>query len=250
MTLESIPIAVETSSVQIGNNTVFTSTDNGCQESDDSAYQQELVKACSFYQSVDNDSTSGTIVPNNFQQPPSTPPQYTPKKYHILDLVMFENNDIHQPTSESDIEYVIPDFVSVSFNLDFGNLRIQLSSILPDSYVDNVIFKRNFKQLTSCTIYPTYMSQILCNPCNSDVIVTCKDQLYGQEQKQWERELSQLTIVDKPIESELEIFVHDKIHKTNLYYKFKDWQYTEFKRCLSFGVSEGRVLRGQLLIAT
>lgn len=157
-------------------------------------------------------------------------------KYNIIELfclvddeIFFEEKQVH--------------LTDLSFNLDFGNLKITYYKIPPDAIEDHVIFKTSMNTLISGTIYPSSAFRIMNSEEKS---IVCMEQLINKTNEQWQRERPMVKVIKNP-DNTYSVIIYN--HNKNSYqYDFKDWQKQAFENSLEFVYNQGFNLRGQKIL--
>jgi len=169
-----------------------------------------------------------------FQQPA---PVQNQQKYKIIDLFWLINSKFYakQQPVQSEAHFVI-----ISFNIDFGNLRISFFNLTNNSIQGNIVYLENLKRLVSGTIYPatafnTYNSQRLA--------ITCLEQLFRQiPGAQWQQERPVCTIEKN--EEKIRFIVKDPKYGS-YFYDFTGWQRDAFLHACKFTFTKGFELLAQ-----
>lgn len=135
--------------------------------------------------------------------------------------------------------------VVLSFNADFGNLRIVFNEIGNSAIVDNIIFNKSLKQTIVGTMYPYSCIQTVRGPNDK---FSCMEQLINNTGESWlkNRPISVITKTDDCIKLEIYDMQHEKI----FFYNFIDWQKEAFIKALEYTYNEGLNVRGQKLISS
>jgi hypothetical protein len=158
-------------------------------------------------------------------------------KYKIFDLFWLINPKFYsqQQPIQSEAHVVI-----MSYNVDFGNLRISFFQLTKDSIQGNLIYFENLKRLVTGTVYPASAFNI----CNSPTLsMTCLEQLFKQIQgATWQQERPKC-VVEKSAEI-IRFTINDPKYG-NYFYDFKGWQYKAFLYACNFIYTEGFRLFGQ-----
>lgn len=154
-------------------------------------------------------------------------------KYNIIELfylideeVFFKDKQVH--------------CVDLSFNMDFGNLKISFFELTSESINNHVIFKTSMKLLISGTIYPSSAFRVLNS---NETKIVCMEQLINNTNEQWQKERPMVEINHDLEKDNYSVTIYD--HLKNKYtYIFKDWQKKAFEKSLKFVYNEGLNLKG------
>lgn len=103
-------------------------------------------------------------------------------RYHMMDLFWL----INQKMGKQELHPREAHFTTISFNIDFGNLRINLYSIPKGAIVNNVVFNQSLNLLTYGTIYPSSCYRLV-NSSNIEQFI-CMEQLFNKTGEQWQKE--------------------------------------------------------------
>ena len=172
-------------------------------------------------------------------------------QYHIIDLFWLINpkygrNDMNQEEAH---------FCQISFNIDFGNLKITLYKIPNGALQGHRLYLMSLHRLTSGTIYPSsifnliYSSQRIPKMQDKDINspdsiepikFTCLEQLIQHTGENWQnnRPLCHFTISHNII-----LHIRDPLSGT-FYYEFKGWQKKAILHAAQFVVDNGYILTG------
>lgn len=162
--------------------------------------------------------------------------------YHIMDLFWLINSNYKNKELLKDGE---AEFITVSFNMDFGNLRIAMYSIPEDALHQNVVFQQSLKRLVAGTIYPASCMKIT-SQCNSDNPIVCMEQLITNTGEQWQRERP-ITVVHKSDEL-IKVEIIDPSANNKFFFNFSNWQLESFINACQFVYTQGFQLHGQNII--
>lgn len=170
--------------------------------------------------------------------------QKTP--YHIIDLFWFINPNLSNrqefPVEESH-------FCQVSYNIDFGNIKITLFKIPNGALQGHVIFLMSLLRLTSGTIYPSSLFKLINESeknqsPNELSTFTCLEQLVVKTGEPWQ---SNRPVCTFQVNSDIILTITDK-NSGQFYYKFSDWQKKAIIHAAKFATNQGYVLTGNLNI--
>jgi hypothetical protein len=163
------------------------------------------------------------------------------KNYHIID--MFWLNYEGDETINDNPNLV--EFVIISYNLDFGNLRITFHQIPDNAINNNVVFNQSLKLLVAGTIYPSSAFKAI----HTKKPFTCIEQLIIRSGEKWEKERP-ITAIQNTSEDEnnlsFTIAITNVIDDQQFIYEFKDWQAKALYSCLEHTYKQGLLMRGQV----
>ncbi len=162
------------------------------------------------------------------------------KNYHIIDIFWLNyEGDESVKDNKNLVEFII-----ISYNIDFGNLKINLYQI-PNNAVDgNVVFNQSLKLLVSGTIYPSSCFKTL----NYFEPFNCIEQLIIRNNEKWEKERPIVAIYNNKDDDKINLKITNVIDKEDYYYVFEGWQKEAFEKCLKYTYEQGLNLRGGLSI--
>jgi len=169
--------------------------------------------------------------------------QPTVNKYNILDIFWLLNPNYLKNQIDKQSSKVEAEFVTLSYNLDFGNIKINLYNINPDSIQNNVIFLQSMTLLVSGTIYPASAFKIL--NITEDVKFTCIEQLITNTNENWQKERPIVQL--EKSNNYINLNIHNKQTNKTYYYTFKDWQLKAFQSALKLTYTNGLNLRANIL---
>lgn len=168
-------------------------------------------------------------TPNNPEFIPPT--QQDKQKYKIVDLFWLINPKLYakQQPVQSEAHFVI-----LSFNLDFGNLRVSFFNLTNNSIQGNIIYLENCKRTVAGTMYPA----TAFNVCNSPRLSTiCLEQLFRQiPGANWQQERPVCTVEKN--EEKIRFTVKDPKFGT-YFYDFVSWQRDAFLHACNFAYTKG-----------
>ena len=163
------------------------------------------------------------------------------KNYHIVDMFWLNYEGIKTIKEDSNLV----EFVIISYNLDFGNLRISFYQIPDNAIYNNIVFNQSLKLLVAGTIYPTsaFKAIYIKEP------FTCIEQLIIRNNEKWEKERPITAIQNTSIdENNLSfiIAITNVVDNQQFIYEFKDWQAKSLYSCLEHTYKQGLIMRGQV----
>ena len=128
-------------------------------------------------------------------------------------------------------------FSSISFNINFGNLRIELGTMSNESLQGHLICLNKINRHTNATVYPSAMFQLVTNQPE----VACMEQIINYSGADWQSKIKQATF--KASESGSIIMTVD-----DHCYEYAGWQKDALIYSCKFGLNQGFVLSGELQI--
>ena len=167
------------------------------------------------------------------QSPPVLTPATPTAKYKIVDLFWLINPKFYANPRQQPVQSEAH-FVILSFNLDFGNMRIAFFNLTNNSIQNNVVYLENLKRLVTGTMYPATAFNI-CN--SSRLSTTCLEQLFRQiPGANWQQERP-VCIVEKH-EEKVRFTIKDPKNGT-YFYDFIGWQREAFLHACNFSFTKG-----------
>ena len=170
---------------------------------------------------------------NNPQLNPAiqTYPDFSKKKYDIVDIFTFEYEGVNTIADDPNLIEV----VKISYNQNFGNLRITFNQTPEIARYNNVLFSQKMTMLIAATIYPTSAFKAL----NTLVGFNCTENLINRSGEKWEKERPVVAIQQLENE-EFYVWITDVTKKDKQYvYHFAGWQGKAFKYCLEYCYGDG-----------
>lgn len=182
-------------------------------------------------QSIPQSSTpvGATGGGNTFQTGNSTPAQ-AENKYQILNMFWMINPKAYNNGAFLDGEV---HFTSISYNVNFGNLRVELANMTQESIVGQMICLNKVNRLVSATLYPTASFQIVSGIPE----VFCMEQIITYTGADWQKNLKPAKITQSEAGIVLSIDSHC--------YEFSGWQKDAFLYSCKFALNQGLVLSGE-----
>ena len=175
-------------------------------------------------------------------------------KYHIIDLFWLDNKknpgqridnysyqDLinagwthEQIQADSKWSKTLPEsyhpneaqYVTISYNIDFGNLRIN--------------FYKSLELIIAGTIYPSACFQLL--ESNEDCEIIATEQLLTYTGEDWQKERPMCVL--NRTNNEIKLTIKDTKSNNDTFFVFKDWQRKAFEKALRYTYNEGLQLRG------
>jgi len=161
----------------------------------------------------------------------------TGQKYNIVDLFWLINPKfyIKQQPVQGEAHFVI-----ISFNVDFGNLRVSLFNLTNNSIQGNIVYLENLKRLVAGTIYPATAFNVYHSP---RVRLTCLEQLFRQiPGAQWQQGRPVCTVEKN--QEKIRFSVRDPKVGT-YFYDFVSWHREAFLHACLFCITDGFKLVAQ-----
>lgn len=174
----------------------------------------------------------------NYNPPPQQ--QNNLPKYKIIDLYWLMN-----PKIKTEIPQFEPDeahFLSISYNIVFGNMRITLFKIPQGAIQKHIVFYNKLQRLTTGTIYSSGCAKLFYSD-NSHF--TCMEQLFNDTGESWQQQRPMCSF-NKTKES-IDLTIADPVNGKFLY-SFKNWQMKVLLDSCEFVLKNGILLSGQLKI--
>lgn len=158
-------------------------------------------------------------------------------KYNIIDLFWLVDDQVFADISKLDQDQA--HFMSIGYNMDFGNLRVTLCKLTKESIDNHVVYRQSMQTLVSGTIYPSSAFRIL-NSSESKVV--CIEQLINRTGEKWQEERPTVQINTK---DNYECLITDPLSSRTYKYTFNEWQTKAFKHSLEYTFEQGLQLRGK-----
>ena len=166
-----------------------------------------------------------------------TPPPTT--KYKIVDLYWLINPKY---INKEELEKGEVQFVSISYNIIFGNLRFTFFNIPQGSIQQHIVYYNKLQRLTTGTVYNSSCAKLLYN---KECKFTCMEQLFNDTGEQWQKERP-MCIFEKNNEK-IVLNIYDPING-NFKYIFEDWQIKTLLDSCKFCIEKGTELTGRYRI--
>jgi hypothetical protein len=182
-------------------------------------------------QSVPKAAGSGSPFPTN-SGGGGGDQQQQQQKYQILNMFWLINPKAY---SNEEMKAGEANFASISYNVNFGNLRIELCNMTQDSIVNQMICLNKINRLLSATIYPAAMFQVVSNVPE----VFCMEQIINYNNADWQNNLKGAKFNTSETGVILTIAEHC--------YEFTGWQKEALLYSCKFGLNQGLVLSGENL---
>lgn len=177
------------------------------------------------------------IIENNGSEVKEEEPPLIKSKYNMIELFCLINEEIFVKDKQVHC-------VDLSFNMDFGNLKITYYTLTPESIDNHVIFKQSMNMLTTATIYPSSAFRIL----NSDETeIVCMEQLINKTNEDWQKQRPMVEIHKE--KNKYSVIIHEYTKKRYMYV-FENWQAKAFEHSLEFVYNTGFNLRGNTKLKT
>ena len=159
-------------------------------------------------------------------------------KYKIIDLFWLLNSKI-EGTSEGNPDQNEAQFVSISYNIQFGNLRISFFNIPQGAIQKHVVFYNKLQRLTTGTVYASGSFRLLESKTGDSF--TCLEQLFQETGQDWQSQRPMCTFAFADNITRLTI----QDPASGIYfYDFVGWQKNALIECCKFATSRGLELSG------
>ena len=181
---------------------------------------------------------------NNFNQQPNQSYQqpnnnFNQPRYRIVDLYWLMNPKCED--SEPKFEPGEAQFISISYNITFGNLKVTLFNIPQGAIQGHVLFYNTLQKLTTGTVYNGSCGKLFYS--SGDIEFTCLEQLFTNTGQDWQTQRQMCSFIRKDNETVLTI---KDPNSGTFWYHFKDWQQKLLMDSCKFCINEGTLLSGQL----
>lgn len=170
---------------------------------------------------------------------PSSQQQQEKSDYKIVNLFWLINPKVYSEKTP-----LLPNelhFCSISFNINFGNLRIELGQMNQESIQGHLICLNKINRLVNTTIYPTAMFQLVMNQPQ----VACMEQIINYNNSEWQNKIKQGVFTTKIEENKNSIIL---TIGDEYCYEFIDWQRDALIYSCKFGLNQGFNLSGENLM--
>ena len=157
----------------------------------------------------------------------------TDNKYQILNMFWLINNKVLEQKQLAPNEV---HFMSISFNIGFGNIRLEFFNMNDESIVGNMICLNKLKRLASGTVYPVAMFQLISNQPE----VFCFEQIINYTNADWQNKLKPLKF--QHTENGIMAILED------MCFEFTGYQKDVLLYCCKFGLNQGFQLTGENII--
>lgn len=163
------------------------------------------------------------------------------RPYHIIDLFWFISPKF---SSRQELPIEEAHFCQVSFNIDFGNMKMSLFKIPNGALYGHVLFLMSLLRLTSGTIYPSSLFKLIHESERVDrkqpVEFTCLEQLVYNSGETWQ---TQRPVCSFTVGDTITLTINDK-NSGKFFYEFTDWQKNALIHSAKFAINEGYALTG------
>jgi hypothetical protein len=186
-------------------------------------------------------STKSEDEVSNFGQPfiGITPAQNQiseKQKYQIVDLFWMINPNLY--AQQPKIVQGQAQFVVISYNISFSNLRVSFFDIAPGAIQNNVVFLNNMQRTVSGTIYP---ASAFCAVNRPRISTICLEQLFKATGEDWQQSRPKCLIEKN---EEIIRFTIDDAKNGKYFYDFVGWQRDAFLYACQFCYTTGLYLHG------
>ena len=152
------------------------------------------------------------------------------KKYNIVDMFLLQ----YEGEDKIDNNPNLIETVKISYNQDFGNLRITFNQIPEIAKYNNIIFMQKMKQLVTGTIYPTDCFKAI----HTETSFNCTETLINKTGESWEKERPVVAIQNLQ-NNEYYMWITDVVSNKQYTYHFTGWQGKAIEHCLLYCHSTG-----------
>jgi len=182
-------------------------------------------------------SSAQTGFPPFGSTPPTTVAQTTnQEKYQIVDLFWMINPGLYaQPPR---LVQGQAQFVVLSYNISFGNLRVSFFNVSQNSIQNNVVFLNNMQRTVSGTIYP---ASAFCAFNSPRIATVCLEQLFQSTGADWQQNRPVCKIEKN--ENKIRFTIEDS-KSGKYFYDFENWQKDAFLYACQFAYTTGMYLNG------
>jgi len=125
-------------------------------------------------------------------------------------------------------------FVTISYNINFGNLRIEVCNMNNESIKDQLICLNKVQKIANGTVYASGMFQLVCKIPE----VVCYEQIINYDGSDWQNKVNPVKFVT---DSKGSIIMSIGNHV----YEFAGWQKEALLYACKFALKEGMMLSGE-----
>ncbi len=169
--------------------------------------------------------------------------------YNIIDLFWFINPKL---TGKKEGREQISDqeahFCAISFNINFGNLKVTFHKIPNGAIQGNVLFLQSLMRLTSGTIYPSSLFKMTDlykykteDTPEEELEFTCLEQLLRNTNEAWQ---TVRPVCKFKMNNHIKLSINDP-KSGDFFYEFNGWQLRGLLHAANFALTEGVALHGQ-----
>lgn len=159
----------------------------------------------------------------------------TENKYSILNMFWLVNPKAYIKDAQ-----MLPGethFMAISFNINFGNLRLEVSNMSADSIKGQLICLNKMQRLVSGTVYPSAMFQLVSKIPE----VICYEQIINYEGSDWQNKIAPVSF-NTTTGGSIVASIGQHV------YEFQGWQKEALIYACKFGLNQGMVLAGESVI--
>ncbi len=179
--------------------------------------------------------TGGPAPKANTSAPSFNAPQNkSENKYQILNMFWLINPKVYSG------EAMLPNevhFVTISFNINFGNLRIEVCNMTKESIKEHLVCLNKIQRLSNGTVYPTAMFQLVCKTPE----VACMEQVINYDGSDWQNKINPVKFVTNA-NGNITMYIAQHC------FEFTGWQKEALLYACKFGLNQGMVLSGENII--
>lgn len=237
----------EANNINVGKINIQNKSAENNSNIDNEINEQEFYKNIQLPQSV-IDAEQG-VDDDNISTPSNddSNQKVVPKKYNMFDLYWIYNTKLFDESGTKNIlSDEEPDFIFITYNMNFGNLRVHFKKAPKEAFKNHIVFRNNMFHLIAGTIYPSSCYKIINSDDSSPIV--CMEQLINETGEEWERNRPLTRITHSRETNELFMEIFDVENEKRYFYNFADWHYKLIIDSLSFVISDGFKLRGQKVL--
>ncbi len=187
-------------------------------------------------QPISNNEPNPTFVGSPPFANQSTLNQNQSTKYQIIDLFWLINPVLY--TQPQKLIQNQAQFVVISYNISFGNLRISFFNIGQGAIQGSSVFLNNMQRITSGTIYP---ASAFCINNNVRISTVCVEQMFKSTGEDWQQSRPKCTVEKN--ENLIRLTIEDQ-KSGKYFYDFMHWQREAFIYACQFCYTTGMYLHG------
>lgn len=194
----------------------------------------ESAPQANVFQTGGNENTSAPKATPPFGSP-SFSKENKDNRYNIMNMFWLINPKLYTPKETPLLENEVH-FCTIAYNINFGNLRIELSNMTNDSIANNtMICMDKMQRIVAGTVYPSAMFQLVMGVPE----VICFEQIIKYTGEDWQKNRP-ATKFHKTADNNI-IFTVDK-HV----YEFSGWQKDALIGSCKFALTQGMQLTGMV----
>lgn len=168
------------------------------------------------------------------------------KKSNFINLSWFLLNSRNANIDIKD--KTIADLCTISFNIDFGNIRVDFFKKTENSFYNNVAFLDKFERLCYGTIYPGSLMRFIYST-EEEYSYTCMEQLYNFTGEEWQYNRPLVKIIKNNSEIRINITSYnERVFSSKYEFVFTTWQIDGLRRCFEFAINNGMLATANSMI--